>query len=138
MDADSFEIAEAADLAGSAIGASLSLAATRHACTRPVMVAVDDDGQFARSPTGTGTPGAAGIDIGTSSSCRSTDRYLAASGASPSLADGVVLGDELPDRPGQVRCVEFHRARRRRADPDSGGNTAVPARQVGDVSHGRH
>jgi hypothetical protein len=63
VDADSFEIAEAADLAGSAISASLSLAATRHRL-HDLMVAVDDDGQFAISDREPEAPAAAGIDIG--------------------------------------------------------------------------
>jgi hypothetical protein len=63
VDADAFEIAEAADLADAAIGASLYLAATRHRL-HELAVAVSDDGQFAITDTAPENPATASIDIG--------------------------------------------------------------------------
>lgn len=63
VDADTFEIAEAADLADAAISASLYLAATRHRL-HELAVLIDDDGQFAITDTAPENPATASIDIG--------------------------------------------------------------------------
>lgn len=63
VNADAFEIAEAADLAGAAIEVSLYLAATRHRL-HDLAVLVDDDGRFAITDETPETAATATIDIG--------------------------------------------------------------------------
>jgi hypothetical protein len=63
VDADAFEIAEAADLADAAISASLYLAATRHRL-HELAVAIRADGQWAITDTAPEKPATASIDIG--------------------------------------------------------------------------
>jgi hypothetical protein len=63
INADAFEIAEATDLASTAIDVSLFLAATRHRL-HDLAVRLDDDGQFAITDLAPQTATAAAIDIG--------------------------------------------------------------------------
>jgi hypothetical protein len=63
LDADAFDIAEAADLGAAALDVSLALAATRHRL-HDLAVKVDDDGQFAITDQAPPTPAHATIDVG--------------------------------------------------------------------------